>query len=467
MTNIANKFGIISITFLLCLLLFIAPLFKAGHLAEVKMWLQLISITIFLIAVIFSPHLIKTSKAIFFVIVSYFLLSSLYLLPIPYETWMTLPGRERYLPVVNFLNLQELNEFSVTLIKWESMKFVLGIIPPIVVFLVSRNLNQQQLKFVFIVFFITLIYQDLLGLIQYFLDASHFSESTAKTLNFIDKGEIGHRGDAHGTYLNRDHYSSFLAMSVSILFTVFVLQMRNYFTDEGKLLKTLLLVFLLLITLVAVIFSRSRAGIGLSIFGLIISIFIISKILHREDLPNKWLFFIPIFFILLLFLTPVVPVINRFIGLDPTEDGRVAMFENTIIAIKYFFPLGSGPGTFDEIYRNFQPIDQLKFINHAHNDYLELLMETGAIGIYVIISFLSLYLFHAYKLFSQLKYRITNYSYIRVASFVATLVFLLHGLVDFNFHTPANAIYFALFLGIFVNEELDHRNQRRKYRATT
>lgn len=463
MPKFTNKVSIIAVIFLFCLLLLTASFFKAGNLAETKMWLQLIAVTIFLLAAAFAPQLIKTPKLILFIIASYLLFSLLYLLPIPYDIWISLPGRERYIPVIDFLKLDELNHFSLTLITWESTKFFLGIIPAIVVFLISRNLNLLQLKLIFIVFIVTIIYQDLLGLIQYFSDASHFSEETAKLLNFIERGEVGHRGDAHGTYLNRDHYSSFLAMSISLLFAFFVLEIRKYYTDKGQLLKTLLLAFLLLLTLVAAIFSRSRAGISLSIFGLIVSIIVVASILSREEIPNRWLLLIPISSTLLIIVSPIVPVINRFIGLDPTEDGRVAMFENTIIAIKYFFPLGSGPGTFDEIYRNFQPIDQLRFINHAHNDYLELLMETGAIGIYVIISFFSLYFFYAYKLFSRLKYKITDYSYIKVASFIATLVFLLHGLVDFNFHTPANAIYFALFLGIFTNERLEFANSTRRH----
>lgn len=455
MGNIANKVAITIIIFLLCSLLIVATLLKAGNLAEAKMWIQLISITIITLALIFEPKLIKINKHLLLLISSYFILSLLYLLPITYEIWKNLPGRWIYIPVGDLLEYNEKDIFSLSIIKWESVKFILGLIPPIVVFIIIKNLKKNQLKVIFLVFFITVIYQDLLGLVQYFLDASQFSKSIARILNFIEAGGVGHQGEAHGTYLNRDHYSSFLAMSISLIFSFTVIHIRNFLIDKERFVYVLLLVFLLLLTITSLAIARSRAGISLTIISFFINLIIFYKLLGKEGHPKKWLLLTPISGVLLIFLIPTTHIINRFIGLDPAEDGRIEIFSNTIIAIKHFFPIGSGPGTFDEIYRNFQPIDQLNYINHAHNDYLELLMETGVVGIYVIFSFFIIYFLYTYKLFQQIKNKVTDYSYIRVASFVATLIFLFHALVDFNFHTPANAIYFSLFLGIFVNKNLE------------
>ncbi len=69
--------------------------------------------------------------------------------------------------------------------------------------------------------------------------------------------------------------------------------------------------------------------------------------------------------------------------------GREEIRSKAVPAAKDFFPVGSGLGTFEEIYRRYEPGQDVSraFINHAHNDYLEVAVELGAPGLALIILF--------------------------------------------------------------------------------
>ena len=54
-----------------------------------------------------------------------------------------------------------------------------------------------------------------------------------------------------------------------------------------------------------------------------------------------------------------------------------------------YFPFGSGLGSFDPVYRAVEPLTAVtaSYFNHAHDDALELLVETGAFGMAVLAAF--------------------------------------------------------------------------------
>src|SRR5260370_32164812 len=68
---------------------------------------------------------------------------------------------------------------------------------------------------------------------------------------------------------------------------------------------------------------------------------------------------------------------------DPLEDGRIRFARRTIEAATAYMPLGSGMGTFVPVYATFErPEDTFgsAYVNHAHNDVLEVWLEAGVAG---------------------------------------------------------------------------------------
>ena len=83
----------------------------------------------------------------------------------------------------------------------------------------------------------------------------------------------------------------------------------------------------------------------------------------------------PVVIALVLILLP------RFVA-EAGEDVRAKALSGIITGGLAYSPLGSGLGTFEDIYRTQERPETVTnaFLNHAHNDYLELWLETGLVG---------------------------------------------------------------------------------------
>jgi O-antigen ligase len=152
--------------------------------------------------------------------------------------------------------------------------------------------------------------------------------------------------------------------------------------------------------------------------------------------------------ILLALEIGMVPILNRFIQQDPLTDLRWDIFSDTIKAIGEFFPLGSGIGSFVPVYPRFQGmyLDHV-YINHAHNDYLEWLMEGGILAALLIFGFMVMYFSRWPKVWLRSEWKTLNF--IQVGAGIGMLAMILHTFVDFNLHTTANQVYFAFLAGLF------------------
>ena len=81
-------------------------------------------------------------------------------------------------------------------------------------------------------------------------------------------------------------------------------------------------------------------------------------------------------------------------------------------------------------------------VDHAHNDYLELLADTGIVGGVCGLAFIGLLFWQG---LASLQSERGLFARALVAgSIAACLGLLLHSLVDFNLHIPSNCLIFLL-----------------------
>jgi len=209
---------------------------------------------------------------------------------------------------------------------------------------------------------------------------------------------------------------------------------------------------LTLLLLLAAIFTKSRSGVALVLLGIFLSTIVFSGHIGGKQAAG----FSVVFTGLAIGLGTsigLIPVLNRFIAADPLKDARKEIFESTIVGIQQFWPFGAGPGTFPQVYRGFQPVDITGFVNHAHNDYLELLFEVGIFAAIGLFLYLVLYVYNLWKLRSK---RWTQEKFIQVASGIGIFLILLHSLTDFNLHIEANLIFFSFLNGIYFYSKFNH-----------
>jgi len=122
--------------------------------------------------------------------------------------------------------------------------------------------------------------------------------------------------------------------------------------------------------------------------------------------------------------------------------------------------LGWGLRTFPVVYPQFRTFYTNFFVNEAHNDYLQLLVETGLLGFATMVWFLIVLYRNAWckigDWMSDLSGAVT------LACLLGFTGILVHSALDFNLQIPANAALFYVFCTIAASPPLLQRARRRK-----
>lgn len=119
-------------------------------------------------------------------------------------------------------------------------------------------------------------------------------------------------------------------------------------------------------------------------------------------------------------------------------------------------------GTYAEVFRGFHPagVGGDFYINHAHNDFAEWLMEGGVLAAALIVVLGALYLGQWRRVWRVRKWQ--TFQMMQAGAGVGLFLLVLHGLTDYNLRIPANALYFAFLAGLFFHpgENGDVRRRR-------
>ncbi|MEE9351778.1 MAG: O-antigen ligase family protein [Thiotrichaceae bacterium] len=426
------------LTVLAGLLIFSAPLFMNQYKEMFELVAQVVGVAMLVVLFWTQGSLGKIGYANgLFLIVSVAFVG-LYLIPAPEAMWETLPGRGLYADVASFISAQgvEVAYPSLSLIPENTKRALFYLIPLLALFLVTMSLPKSNVHSLVIVLFVIVIIETGLGIVQY-----------ASGVDIFYIGNDEHGNTASGTYRNRDHFVGLIELVLPLVIGMLVASFSpSSNRSRGSLLSgTLTLTLLVVLMILVSFFSASRAGIGLVVLGLMISAFAFSH--HVGKVKSfGFLLIASIVGVAVAFKVGVVPILNRFAS-DPMEDERWRIFENTQRAITDMLPWGSGPGTFPEMYRAYQPIEQHNFVNHAHNDYLEIISDMGLLGGIIIGAFVLLYLVRWFYIFRGQSQGL--FKNLQIGAGIGMFLLLLHSFVDFNLHQAANALIFVFLAGIF------------------
>jgi O-antigen ligase len=145
-----------------------------------------------------------------------------------------------------------------------------------------------------------------------------------------------------------------------------------------------------------------------------------------------------------------------------SRDIRVRIDRDTISMFVRRPILGWGLGTFEDVYPQFRSFYTSLLVDKAHNDYLQLAVETGAFGLGAMIWFLWTTLHHAWR--KTPKWTSDINAGVSVAAIIGITGILVHSLVDFNLQVPANAALFCAFctMAAMTPRFSGHRRERNK-----
>lgn len=274
-------------------------------------------------------------------------------------------------------------------------------------------------------------------------------------------------GDATGTFINRNHLAGYLELTLACGIGLLLALRDGRPINWRSSLELVLgpkarLRMALVIMVIALVMTHSRGGnIGFFVgLVLVAGIFVVRNREHRARNVA----------ILLSIVVIDVLIVSQYFGLerlknrlvdtrltDVVVDGAVVATANELRddVVLQSLPLvrerpltGHGAGSFEAVFPRFPDHRIPLHFDHAHNDYVQFVVEFGVFGSLPLAAFVALALFHAFKALWRLDS--TYGSGVGFGAAMGIVALGVHAATDFNFQIPANAATFVVLCAIAV-----------------
>ncbi len=138
------------------------------------------------------------------------------------------------------------------------------------------------------------------------------------------------------------------------------------------------------------------------------------------------------------------------------KDIRLRMWPAAIRQFDEARTFGTGSGTYLYYGRKYRDESVQADPIRPHNDYLELLAEYGVVGAAGFLLFLGAHLRWGWRAFRHLSLSSgggggSNAAAWNIGALAAVACLVVHSMVDFNLHIPANALLLAFVFGVLAN----------------
>lgn len=198
-------------------------------------------------------------------------------------------------------------------------------------------------------------------------------------------------GQISASFANRNHLALFLAIGC-VLAPVWAVRSRR--GAQWRMVAALGMMVLFILMILA---TGSRAGLLLCGLALVMASTLVWNDVRRElrryprwVLPTVGAMVVGMLTIVVLssFAANRAVSINRVFESGVGQDMRGQALPTVIEMIQAYFPIGSGLGSFDPIFRIYEPYGLLKltYFNHAHNDLLEVVLDAGLPGALLLLT---------------------------------------------------------------------------------
>ncbi len=262
------------------------------------------------------------------------------------------------------------------------------------------------------------------------------------------------RSKFFGPYINGNHFAAYLGMIVPLSIGMGLAEIKKS--------KKLLFWFVGIIMALGLLFSLSNGGI-VSFIGAMIFLFIFLNS-RKSTQKGKWIIATVLCLVIMgviwLGVSPVKEEASQLFQFNQSESfqSRWPVWKASIKMLKGNWLLGTGLGTFRYVFPKFRPPGINREFRYVHNDYLEVLLNTGIVG------FLILFLGGFYYFRNILKkfYKRRNPYIIAISCGPITALFsmLLHSFVDFNLQIGPNVLLFIIITAITI-QILKLRNENK------
>jgi O-antigen ligase len=266
----------------------------------------------------------------------------------------------------------------------------------------------------------------------------------------------------YGPFVNRNHFAGWMLLATALTggFVVGQIQTigrrvksgwrdRLLWLSSGEASRLILVMAALLIMLISILWSMSRAGMAGT--GLAFLVLGLAALRRVSNGPRK---LIAVGTVVLLLLLSVIwrgaDTLASWYSRTQTLEWRVQLWEDTVPAIRDFWLTGSGINTYSSLMLMYPQTDLTVHAVQAHSDYIQLTAEGGLLVGLPAVILLGL-------LIREIRLRLKQPQdewnwWIRMGAVAGICGMALQETVEFSLQIPGIAVLFALLVAIAIHE---------------
>lgn len=265
-------------------------------------------------------------------------------------------------------------------------------------------------------------------------------------------------GWIYGPYVNHNHYAGLMELLLPIPLVISL----SALTHEKERISAGIAAAAMAGT---VFLSGSRGG----MLAILAEFFVLAIVVVRQKKGVRLAVAVATFAVVLLSLltwlggkelTARVTSISSETRSEVTGGMRMNIDRDALRMFRARPVLGWGLGTFPVVYPEFRTFYTNFFVNEAHNDYLQLLVETGAVGFGLMIWFLIVVFRFTLQKIRNWTTEVSGAA--GVACMLGVTGILVHSALDFNLQIPANAAIFYVLCSIAAAPPFLQRTRKRR-----
>lgn len=359
------------------------------------------------------------------------------LVPLPPDVWGGLPGRnvlEHGFALLGY----ERPWLPLSLAPYDTLEAAYALLPPLAVIAMIVALRWCKESWIAAAALAGALASVLLGAVQV------ASASTADWAYFYEITNAG----AVGFFANRNHMATLLLAAIPFAGALFAAAHPQVKTRSKAFAMVSLGAGGFLLVVAGLVLNDSLAALALAL-----PVIAATGLLLPIGWRLRWLV-LPVAAVALA--VSLVLLGTSAIGSDlgssasPLVIPRDAIWEVTTRAVADAFPAGTGFGTFSHVYALHEDPASVSalYVNHAHNDYLELALEAGLPGIALAALFLVWWAVQAVRV-----WRSPVSSHFERAATIASAAILAHSIVDYPLRTAAIAALFAACVAMMAQAQ--------------
>ncbi len=271
-----------------------------------------------------------------------------------------------------------------------------------------------------------------------------------------------------GSYANKNHFAGLLEMilPLALMSGIALLRSGDSYLRVSTVLKAAAVLALAAMIFAAILYSMSR----MAVVSTMAALFVMGSLAAFGQGVSAWKKLLAggclVVILLLVFIyLPPDELIKRFgevvNGQSASSEGRWPIWRDTLRLIGSYPLLGCGLGNYDVAFLKFQTAVVDREFTFAHNDFLELFAELGAIGFLIVASLMLAIFAIAVRAATRTPERGARYLGLGCVGGITAIC--VHSVADFNMYIPANALLLCWISGIAAG--LPNRPARHAIRS--